>query len=735
MKEAVGSSKSPPVPAAMGIIRFGNFEVDRRTGELRRGGIRIKLGGQPFDVLVSLLEKPGQVVTREELHEKLWSQDTFVDFEHGLNKAINKVREALGDDADNPRFVETLPRRGYRLLVPVTMSARQEAAVVETQPPADPGKQPLSAPSLGSRPWRWPIWAAALGTIMAILVVLAIIALRPQRPPHVLRYTQLTNDGLKKTGNLSTAITTDGSRIYFGEQNVQRRGTVAEVSVNGGAVTTLTTWVDPNLLALDFSQRRSELLLDAEVQAPLWALGVPGASALRRVGDFLVDGAAWSADGQSIVYGNTNALYIAKADGGDSRKLVVVNGDPESPRWSPDGNVVRFTLNPWDGGSRSLWEVSADGSNLHPLFPDWQSRSDGVGSWTPDGKYFVFTSFLPNGYDGTVMAIREKKGLFGHAHERPVALTSGPLNFSGAVPSTDGKKIFAGGFLDRGELMRYDTKRHAWEQFLGGISAADLDFSRDGEWVTYVLVPDGTLWRSRVDGSERLQLTMPPFRTTMPRWSPDGKQIAFAGLTSNRKWTIYLVSADGGRVERLVDDNISYQDPNWSPDGTRLVYGEATWSPKAIHILDIQSRHISELPGSNGLFSPRWSPNGHYLVALTTQLPPWRQNTDRTNPVPQKLMRFEFQQQKWTEWCQSESVGYPAFSRDEKYVYFSGADQRMYRVREGDSRIEAVANIDVPGGMKTDDFWYWTGLAPDDAPLFLRDASTEEIYALDVDFP
>src|ERR1700692_2626704 len=99
-----------------GIVRFGNFEVDLPSGELRRGGLKVKLSGQPFEVLVTLLEKPGQVVTREELHQKLWAQDTFVDFEHGLNKAINKVRDALGDDADNPRFIETLPRRGYRFV-------------------------------------------------------------------------------------------------------------------------------------------------------------------------------------------------------------------------------------------------------------------------------------------------------------------------------------------------------------------------------------------------------------------------------------------------------------------------------------------------------------------------------------------------------------------------------------------------------------------------------------------
>src|SRR5438067_2610152 len=126
-----GNVEIPPTPSADDIIRFGSFEVDPGAGELRRSGLRIRLGGQPFDVLVTLLQKPGQVVTREELHQKLWAHDTFVDFEHGLNKAINKVREALGDVADNPRFIETLPRRGYRFLAPVIRPA-PEMSVADT---------------------------------------------------------------------------------------------------------------------------------------------------------------------------------------------------------------------------------------------------------------------------------------------------------------------------------------------------------------------------------------------------------------------------------------------------------------------------------------------------------------------------------------------------------------------------------------------------------------------------
>ena len=113
--------KEPDVAAR--VIRFGVFEVDLRSAELRKQGVRIRLPGQSFQVLEALLLRPGELVTREELKQKLWPSDSFGDFEHGINAAVNRVRDALGDSSDNPRFVETLPRRGYRFIAPVKWSS------------------------------------------------------------------------------------------------------------------------------------------------------------------------------------------------------------------------------------------------------------------------------------------------------------------------------------------------------------------------------------------------------------------------------------------------------------------------------------------------------------------------------------------------------------------------------------------------------------------------------------
>ena len=728
MKDAPGTSKSPATPSANGIIRFGNFEVDPSAGELRRGGLRIKLGGQPFDVLVTLLQKPGQVVTREELHDKLWAQDTFVDFEHGLNKAINKVREALGDDADNPRFVETLPRRGYRFLAAVTRAdAANSRGIPDTAVGA--GQEPaLSAPPAGHHWTRFSIWSAPL---LAVLLMGIFIGLRTERLPRVKHYTQLTNDGLKKNATVASALATDGSRVYFWEQDGQQ-GLIAQVSVAGGSVSTLASFQNVRFSTLDYSAATSELLFSFDFQTPLWALRVPEGSARRRIGDFVVDDGSWAPDGQFIAFSSLNKLMVAKADGSQPRVLAtsqdsrIEDSGIEYPRWSPDGKRLRFNINS-DSGQRSIWEVAADGTNLHPLFTDWISRNDSGGSWTPDSKYFVYNSVLPSGHS-SIFAIRQQSWIFDS--RKPVELTPGPLSFSAPLMSTDGKKIFAIGFLDQGELVRHDSKTNTWVPYLSGISAAGVDFSRDSQWVTYVLVPEGTLWRSRVGGGERMQLTVPPMRAGLPRWSPDGNRIVFLGLRPGGQWTPYLVSANGGQPEQLVPEKKMYSDPTWSADGKRIVFGEGAVSPKGIHVVDVESRQVSDLPGSAGLFSPRWSPEGRLIIALT--------GVDESLQGPQKLMIFDLSTEKWREWSEESESGfnYPAFSRDGRYVYFSDVGAAtFFRLRWGDKKPEPVAKIDAPGGMKQTDLWYWSGLTPDDSPLFLRDNSAREIYALDVDFP
>ena len=209
----------PPKPPQ--VLRFATFEVSPREGELRKNGLRIKLQDQPFQVLVMLLERPGEMVTREELQRRLWPADTFVDFDHSLNSAVKKLREALGDQAENPRFIETLHRRGYRFVAPV------EGQLDASGPQADGESVRHAVP-------RWVMIAGAVAALLAVAGIVAWLVSTPSAP-RVLNYTQLTKDGADKInvvsiGSIPPPIVTDGSRLYFSELQRGASGVIGHLT-------------------------------------------------------------------------------------------------------------------------------------------------------------------------------------------------------------------------------------------------------------------------------------------------------------------------------------------------------------------------------------------------------------------------------------------------------------------------------------------------------------------------
>jgi len=287
------------------------------------------------------------------------------------------------------------------------------------------------------------------------------------------------------------------------------------------------------------------------------------------------------------------------------------------------------------------------------------------------------------------------------------------------LPSPDGKKLFVTGATLRGELTLYDSKSGQFSPYLSGISAEGVAFSKDGEWIVYVKYPEGTLWRSKVDGSQRLQLTFPPMEAALPSWSPDGKRIAFTATQPHRPTKIYIVSTEGGRPEQVTSGEQSENDASWSPNGNSLAFG-VHWSDvkMAIQVLEIKTQRITTLPGSDGLFSPRWSPDGNYMLA---------------QPLDgQKLLILDMNKKKWTEIVR-QPVGYCNWSQDGRFVYFdikSANDPKIYRVRITDRKVEQVVSLKDyrrANGI----YGSWMGLAPDDSPLVLHDIGVQEIYALD----
>jgi Tol biopolymer transport system component len=386
--------------------------------------------------------------------------------------------------------------------------------------------------------------------------------------------------------------------------------------------------------------------------------------------------------------------------------------------WSPDGDKLRFTSEDPKTGGTSLWEVSAHGANLHRLLAGWHDPPDECcGKWTADGRYFVFLS------QGEIWAISEKGGLLRKPSGTPIQLTTTPLSMSAPLPSKDGKKLFVAGRTFRGELERYDSKAGQFLPFLSGISAEFVTFSKDRQWVAYVTYPEGALWRSKPDGSERLQLSYAPLHPLLPQWSPDGKQIAFWSWSSipGKSEKMFVVSAQGGSARELMPDDPKPQwCPHWSPDGGKIVFSGSIDPHSNIRVLDMSSHQVTTLPGSEGFYYPRWSPDGRYILAA---------------PVDSMtLLLFDFQTGKWSELWHGR-VAFPNWSADGRYVYLLHWPDTpaVLRLRISDRKVERIADLkDLP---TTGSFETWLGLAPGDFPMVLHDVGSQDIYALDWEGP
>jgi Tol biopolymer transport system component/predicted Ser/Thr protein kinase len=565
---------------------------------------------------------------------------------------------------------------------------------------------------------RSRFWIAGSIVFLLILALVVVWLRSPTPPPRVLGSTQITRDGLPKSG-----LETDGSRIYF-QASSGARQVLAQVSTAGGEtgiIPTVFTNVQIDGISADHSELLARDHVATEQEDPYWIVPLPTGTR-RRLADVAGHRAAWSPDRRQLVYASGSDLYVANHDGSAARKLLSLPDRASDLTFRPDGSQIRFTLGTRFTGNTSLWEARADGTGLHALLPGWNNPArECCGRWTPDGRYFVFVSTNSKGTN--IWALPEHRALLRKGSPAPLQLTTGPLSFSYVLPSRDGGKLFVVGTQSRGELVRYDARSRQFLPFLSGISASELDFSSDSLWVTYVAYPDNSLWRSHADGSDRLQLTYPPTEVHLPRWSPDGKQIAFIGFHGNH-WKIFFISAQGGTPQELLpQENDDEVDPVFSPDGTQLAFGGLALRG-TIELVDLKTRRVSAVPGSEGLFSPRWSPDGQYLAALSQE--------------SLKLLFFDFKNQKWSEpITENARIGFPTWSRDGKYLYFNegGADPTFRRIKVGATTSETLFTLKGMPLSFSNMVGDWSGLTPDGFPLFTRDTSTQEIYALDVELP
>jgi eukaryotic-like serine/threonine-protein kinase len=559
--------------------------------------------------------------------------------------------------------------------------------------------------------------------LLACAAGLGLWLRRPLPLPRIVGSKQVTNDGLPKA-----FLGTDGSRIYF-DENPPGRFTIAEVSSGGGeAVEVQIPMRNPGLS--DVSNDGSELLLTESgpgLDAGFWSLPMPAGSP-RRLSDVMGHDGSWTASGK-LVFAKGNDIYLGEHDGSNAHKLATAPGYPALISFSPDETRFRFTLmNPVNNNS-ALWEARSDGSDMHQLFPGWSAApAECCGAWSPDGRYYFFQNARDSATN--IWVVNAGSNWWRKTVREPVQLTTGPLQFNYPALSRDGKKLFVVGSQPRAELLRYEPKSGDFVPYLGGISAGDMEFTRDGQWMTYVSYPEGTLWRSKADGSERLQLTYAPMQTGLAHWSPDGTQIAFSAASPGKPWKVFVIGKDGGNPRPVTSQEFKETDPTWSPDGNTLAFGHVDdLHPEStfIQTCDLRTHQLSKLPGSDSIFAPRWSPNGRYIIALTAA-------------GNNQLMLYDTKSQSWREVKLDLSfIGYLSWSSDSAYVYFDTVLSRkngFFRLRIPDGKLEQVADLSKirqyraqfgPGS--------WTGLGPGNIPLVPRDISTQEIYAFDLELP
>ena len=694
------------------IYEFGPFRLEPAERKLLRDGEVVALTPKVFDMLVMLVRNSGHLLDKDELIRSLWP-DSFVE-EGNLTNNIFALRKALGNDHEH---IETVPRRGYRFVgavrqLPSAEKPLSEPRASEGEVPADrrsAGPVGLVVASAVRRPTHRVAVIAGSALVIPVVVTLWYLS-RPVPPPRITAYTQITHDGREKR-----LRGTDGSRLYFTQVSPNA---IMQIGVNGGETAPVPMSL-PGLFneLYDISPDGSHALIGTTEEGyqgyPMWVVPILGGTAMRLG---YGGGESFSPDGASVIHSSDQGdIYIVRTDGTQKHKLTSVGSLAQFISWSPDGKAVRFTKDD------KLWEMSSDGSALHRLLPNWHEQDvQCCGRWTPDGLFYLFRLWNPSRPGSEIWALQEGNRWFRRRLSEPARLTTGPMVWGLPIPSRDGKKIFAHGLILHGELSRIDAKTGGMQPFLGGISAEFVSFSGDGKSVVYVSFPEGILWKANRDGSNRMQLSAPPDFPLNPQWSPDSRQILFMSVNPDGHTATYLVSAEGGVPKKLLDEHgVDTGDANWSPDGSRVLFDwGGVFSPlekRELRILDLNSRKMTTIPGSTGMFGCRWSPDGRYIAALAT-------------PKTPDLQVFDFKTQRWSSLPTSKGAAWQ-FSRDSRFVYVTVAHpQGVFRIPVTGGKEERV--VDMANWHLIGHFGFSMSFDPTGAPLVLRDTSSDDIYAL-----
>jgi DNA-binding winged helix-turn-helix (wHTH) protein/Tol biopolymer transport system component len=659
---------SSPTPFSR-EVRFAEFKLNLETAELRTNGSKVILPGKPFQVLVTLLGRPGQLVTREELKNRLWPSDTFVDFDQSLNKAVNRLREALGDSADSPRFIETLPRKGYRFIGGVgngVSSDNEDASAVSDQPRTfGPSHQEntddVAQTHTHASGLRY-IFAVAIGCVLVAVTVIPMQYARHGAPNLAnVQIIKLTDSG----GATDVAISPDGHYIIYslrrGEAESLRLRQIStrsdvEILPGGPGFHGLTYSPNGDYIYFTRSDPNEPYLKD------LYSVPVLGGPVRRMIAD--VDSpVAFSPHGQQFAFEravlrrNVVELRIAKADGSGEHVIATIdNGDAglfqPGPSWSRDGQTIvcpfrilgkeiRWVLvavSVQGGAVREIYSDTApfgrpawlSGKSL--LIPRYDVAYERWQLWTisyPDGNAQRFTNDLTD-YDTSLDVAGDGKTVVAMAStvvsniwvapgdnlSRARQVSFGQLPLMNVVETTAGRLLSSGGD-GRVWVIKADGEREAFRdlQHVGWIRAC-------GDLVLFTSFDANTVTLTRLSADKSRPLKLFSGDLSYPGCSRDGKFVFY--VNRHRPQKIWRISTEGGSPVEIAD-GISEGITGWldvSPDGALLSFIFAQYHPTAWKLAIIPAGggptiQTFDVPG--GTTRIEWTPAGTGLQYLVTQ--------------------------------------------------------------------------------------------------------------------
>jgi DNA-binding winged helix-turn-helix (wHTH) protein len=639
------------------FVQFGNFELDRETGELRKHGLKVRLQGKPFQILQALLEQPGEVVTREQLRRRLWAADTFVDFESGLNTAANRLRITLGDSADHPRFVETLARSGYRFIAPVSVIA----PTTEEVPVA-----PASLPSVGEdvpeprakRDTRL-LWALTAAFIAGVLLAGTWGWFRSAPQPASFEQVTFRRGylGFARFGPDSQSVIYSGrfgddtKRLYMANLNSpESRGLdISNASLAGVSSTgELALLVfDPN--APSFGARLARVALNGGSPMPIAEHVV--------LADWLPDG-----NSLAIVRSGPRGASIEFPIG---KEIYRTNGWIDSFRVSPAGDAVALMEHPLMGDDAGQVKAFDRNGKVIMTSSGWGSAA-GL-AWPPSGKEVLFTAARTG-------AMRELWAVTRSGALRRVASVPTSLRIFDIAP--DGRVLIA-----------RDTQRRSMLRVSGSETESDIswfdwsrpqDMSRNGNQILFDETGQGGGTRYMVYlRDEGKNATTRLGEGSAQSLSPDGRWALTLGARERTFLTLVPLAAPG-QPRRISGQGIEYQWARFFPQGGRILCaGAPPGQQLRLYVQDIDGGKPVPLPFDTYLEMPSISPDGRQLAGLNAnarveivnlgggstvlQTPPWTRPVRWTRDgktlivatwrgVPSKLFRVNLTTGASTFW-------------------------------------------------------------------------------------